>query len=195
MFTANPKDIPHNVAYRFDRDLREVPVDRKGMTDGVLWLLTRMADASVPRDERARMASMVGVFQRILGQLEEAAGYLQWSIAEFLALGLGELAFIARIRLAHVLQWQKKFPEADAMFEELTKECRESELLRPYLDFVVQHYGKSMFDQGRFPEAEAMFSQALELRQSKADVLLVASAVMARDEARRRMTGAESARH
>lgn len=81
----------------------------------------------------------------------------------------------AALRLAHVLQWQRRFELADALFRAGreradatarsaaagTRDYRVAVAMRY---FARQHGGKSLFDQGRYDEALGMFAHALALR-------------------------------
>lgn len=71
----------------------------------------------------------------------------------------------ASIRLAHVLHWQQRYLEADELFVQAldAADALGDDLLRA---FAHQHYGKSLFDQGRFSAAVEQFSTALRIRES-----------------------------
>lgn len=100
------------------------------------------------------------VLLRLLGRLEEAERLGRRALA---CTRDGRREVAAALRLAHVLQWQRRFAEADELF---TGALRSAEVLDDALlrAFAHQHYGKSLFDQGRFAAAERHFSTALRLR-------------------------------
>lgn len=81
----------------------------------------------------------------------------------------------AALRLAHVLQWQRRFELADALFRAGRERAdatagsaaagtREHRVAVAMRYFARQHGGKSLFDQGRYDEALGMFADALALR-------------------------------
>ena len=111
----------------------------------------------------------------MLGDLEWALECLQTALA-LAEQTRDKNAFVAnRLRLANVYQWQRRFEEADSIFLDAIALCRDDPDLSDYLDFAYQHYGKSLFDQGRFAEAEQAFLEALILRQAKGDDTLLQS--------------------
>ncbi len=90
--------------------------------------------------------------------------------------GLPVDALAPAVRLAHVLHWQGRFRDADALFTAAIASARE--IARAATDgsideqratlmhaFSFQHLGKSRFDEGRLDEALVLFEQALALRR------------------------------
>ncbi|RAS60344.1 tetratricopeptide repeat protein [Lentzea atacamensis] len=95
--------------------------------------------------------TQIGVAARMLGELDLAERALTKAF---------ELrpSTAARLRLAHVLQWQGRFSEAHAEFAK----CAETGEIP---GFVHQHWGKCYFDEGRYAEALEHFRAALALRE------------------------------
>jgi hypothetical protein len=58
-----------------------------------------------------------------------------------------------------------------------------------YLDFALQHYSKSLFDQDNYTEAERLFVHALQLRLAKGDDSLIASTRLALEVTRAHVSG------
>lgn len=95
--------------------------------------------------------TQIGVAARMLGELELAERALTKAFEI-------RPSTAARLRLAHVFQWQRRFAEAHAEYER----CHETGEIH---DFVHQHWGKCYFDEGRYVEAREHFRRALELRE------------------------------
>ncbi|HEX8865906.1 MAG TPA: tetratricopeptide repeat protein [Lentzea sp.] len=117
--------------------------------------------------------TQIGVAARMLGELDLAERALT------AALGLRP-STSARLRLAHVFQWQGRFAEAHALFAA----CLATGEIP---DFVHQHWGKCYFDEGRYAEAREHFQRALELREG-GDPALVESTRVALTAAAARLS-------
>jgi WG containing repeat len=159
----DPEQILMGWEWAFDPEtLRETVDDREGL-EQVRDMLTEKLNAHSDNASRARLLSLRAVVSRILGdlQLAHADGKLALAHAE----QTGELRriAIAQARLAHVLQWQGEFEEADRFFA-LANSTELPDRLRATMH---QHAGKSAYDQGRYIEACNHFEKALELRKAE----------------------------
>ena len=178
------EDIPYNLSYAFDADLREVPVDPESMAKAIDWLLERLQSSPDEPD----VLSWLGVCCRMLRRESEAEGYLLKALQILEDASPG--AFVARLRLAHVYQWQGRFDEAGALFRRLLHEVETRSDLRQYEDFVYQHFGKFFFDLGEYGDAEGWFRRALDLRRERgASPDLLKSAETALEEAENQEAG------
>ncbi|WNV91694.1 tetratricopeptide repeat protein [Umezawaea sp. Da 62-37] len=121
--------------------------------------------------------SAVGLAARLLRRLDQAED------AANRALALRPTT-AARLRRAHVLQWQGRFPEANAEFEACLADAGD------LLDYAHQHAGKCHYDQGRWDLALEHFHKALRLRTTPD---LVASTELAIDAADACLTAATTA--
>ncbi|MDP9364014.1 MAG: tetratricopeptide repeat protein [Chloroflexota bacterium] len=189
---ANPRrsdDDPPDVSYRFDKRLREVPNDPAGMARAVAEIEARLAAGVSDPGERMRALGTLGGYRRILGRLDEAEATLREAVALARQTGNERTLLANEIRLAHVLQWQERFAEADALFVAAVARCKASPELTGLLSFALQHAGKSLFDQGRDAEAAERFAHALSLREAEGDPDLIASSRLALVAARARLTG------
>jgi len=185
--TAND-DAP-DVSYRFDQRLREVPNDRAGMARAIAALEARLA-AEVPDPiERTRALGTLGTYRRILGRLDGAEAALREAVALARRLGDGRALLVNELRLAHVLQWQERFAEADVRFAAAIARCEATPELTGLLSFALQHAGKSLFDQARYAEAAERFARALALREATGDRELIASSRLALDATRAKLRG------
>jgi len=172
-------DLPFDISYTFNSDLRDVPTSPDDMARAVEYLQTRIASAdSSPRDQ-ARLLGQAGVLCRMLLRLDEAEEHCERAVAICREVKDARCEVAHSLRLAHVYQWQGRFGESDWLFLQMRGWCESDPNVADYLDFVYQHYGKSLFDQGRYAEAAEMFRRALEIREGKGDQELVASTTLA----------------
>jgi tetratricopeptide (TPR) repeat protein len=111
--------------------------------------------------------SRVGMAARLLRRLDEAEHALATALTF-------KRTIAARLRYAHVLQWQGRFDEANAEFERILPESG------PVLHFAHQYAGKCRYDEGEWALALTHFREALRLREG-GDEELVASAALAVD--------------
>lgn len=166
--------IPFTPEFIFDQNLREIPKDPNGLMDHVENLKTVVLSLENP-GERSAILGEIGLYLRILGELDEAEFYLLESLDLISEHGLGLKREVQQmIRLAHVLQWQKEFTESTRVFDQILEVCRQDEDAESYLSFALQHAGKNLFDQLRYEEALSLFEEALEIRtrqRAHADLL------------------------
>jgi tetratricopeptide (TPR) repeat protein len=156
--------------FRIDPDtLREVPLDAAAMREA---LQTRLASLPAEPAARARRLGEAGVYLRILGDVDAAAATLGQALD--LAADEPRLRDVLRTRLAIVRQWQGRYADADDLFARLLHEAP------PDLHgFVLQHLGKSLFEQQRHSEALAALQSALRLRLQRGDAEPVESTRLA----------------
>lgn len=181
----NPADIPYNTSFHINDDLRDVPDDPEDMARAIAFLDDRLrieqSDA-----ERRSLFGLIGVLSRMTGDLDRAESALQSALR--LAIDEHDRAAIvqSQIRLAHVFQWQQRFVEADTLYVATIEMCSSDDALGHYLDFALQHYGKSLFDQRSYEAASRAFEKALHLRCASGNNELIASSRQALDAARAR---------
>lgn len=167
------------LAFRFDERLREVPLDPEAFAAEVDRLAGEVAALHANPAGRLAALGRLAPALRIAGRLDEA--HLAATAAVELAERLGEAraAFVNRLRLAHVLQWQGRHDLATPLFERLVVQARAGDELAGLLDVALQHAGKDLYDQRRFAQAERCFREALEIRRRKGDAALVDSSAQA----------------
>ncbi|WP_166356339.1 tetratricopeptide repeat protein [Phytoactinopolyspora limicola] len=165
--------------YRIDDEtLREVLTDPAAAAERVAEL------AQPPLDDQPGPVGERISLLRMLGRLDEAEALGRHALS--LAAKGSRRAVAASLRLAHVLQWQGRFDEADDRF---TRALADATRLGDdtLLAFAHQHYGKSLFDQGRAAAAAEQFGAALRLREAvDAPADQLASSRQAIDAARSR---------
>ncbi|TYR81813.1 tetratricopeptide repeat protein [Priestia megaterium] len=170
----NIDNIPFNMNYRFNKQLREVPVNEAEMKKGIAYLKEK-AISKEDEMKAAKMYGYIGVYERILFQLSSSERHLQ------LAIYLCERhddyinAFVNTIRLAHTYHWQENWTKANDVFKHLIKQLQNDSSLHTYEDFVYQHYGKCLLDQKNVSKAHHYFQHALEIRLKKGNKELIES--------------------
>lgn len=173
MTGANP------LAWTFDAALREAPLDPAAFAAAVDERVEAIGHA---RSQPARMLAMLGEITpllRIAGRLEDARRTASEAIALAELLEDPRDAFVNRIRLAHVMQWERRFELSNPLFDQLVAQVHGTPELADLADAVLQHAGKNLFDQGRHAEAARCFREALKLRRAKGDEALMESSAEA----------------
>jgi tetratricopeptide (TPR) repeat protein len=183
---ASTPEESFDLTYHFAANLREVPDDPEQFALAVRALDRRLATECDDR-ARLRLLGRCGGYLRILGALDEAEGRLQEAVALSRRLSDERALLTNRIRLAHVYQWQRRFADADALFHQVIATCAGRPDLAALLAFAQQHYGKSLFDRGRYAAAADAFAHALALRRPTGDTDLIASSQLALATTRSRL--------
>lgn len=177
-------DIPYNIDFTFDNNLRETPKDPEDMHRAITYLETRLIEESQDDYERMRLSGIVGTLYLILGDYEMAEDHINSAIASSNNLRDRRAQLRNLMRLAQVYQFRKHFVLADRIFKQVIQASeanrdasspnRNSPLMSE-LDLVYHQYGKCLFDQGDYEIALHMFEKALKIRQYKKDKSLIAS--------------------
>lgn len=150
-----------------ERTLREVVIDVDELKVYVSGLDGELAQAVDP-EKQVSLLGEIGTHLRSLGDLKQAEVTLRHALLLIEDHKLGSRREAQqKIRLAHVYQWQKDFKQSNSLFDEVILLCRLDPEAQFYLDFALQHAGKSFFDQQEFEKALACFNEALELRVKK----------------------------
>jgi tetratricopeptide (TPR) repeat protein len=175
-----PVDDPEQILaaweWTFDPEtLREVADDPERLGE-VRDMLTAKLDDHAENPARARLLSLRAVVSRILGDQQQALADGKLALAHAEATGELRRIAITQARLAHVLQWQGEYEEADRLFA-LANSTELPDRLRATMH---QHAGRSAYDQGRYIEACNHFEKALELRKAE-DPELIAQTELALD--------------
>jgi tetratricopeptide (TPR) repeat protein len=174
--SADPEQILAAWKWSVDPDtLREVADDADRLRE-VRDLLTGKLDAQPGNPARARLLSLRAVVSRILGDQQQALADGKLALAHAEATGELRRVAITQARLAHVLQWQGDYEEADRLFT-LANSTELPDRLRATMH---QHAGRSAYDQGRYIEACNHFEKALELRKGE-DPEMIAQTELALD--------------
>jgi hypothetical protein len=155
--------------------LREVADDADRLRE-VRDLLTEKLDTHAENPARARLLSLRAVVSRILGDQQQALADGKLALAHAEATGELRRIAIVQARLAHVLQWQGEYAEADRLFTE----ANSTELPDRLRATMHHHAGRSAFDQGRYMEACNHFEKALDLRKAE-DPEMIAQTEVALD--------------
>lgn len=174
-------EIPFNMEVEIQDDLREAPKSYDDMQRGVAFLKNKIQETNDDEIELASIFSLIGAYARILLELEESENFLNLSLKIYEKHDLKIQAFAVKIRLATTYLWKEQFTKADAFFSSAIKICEKSknQKIKDYLDFVLQHYGKSKFEQKCYNEANKLFIRAMELRAIKGNLELMESSQQA----------------
>lgn len=179
---------PYDVSYHFDANLRDVPNAPNEMQRALEWLQMRLDECPLDATrDRVELGGLLGVYTRTLNQCERAIAALHEALQLCHPLNDSRLEVKLTIRLAHALQWDGQYAEADAHFAQTITRCEADTSLANYLDFALQHAGKSKFDQGDYAVALNFFEQALALRQKRGNVELIESSQLAAYTTRQRL--------
>ncbi|MDQ3927609.1 MAG: tetratricopeptide repeat protein, partial [Chloroflexota bacterium] len=179
--------MPESFTYHFDAELHEVPDDPLAMRAACAALASVLRSENLPAADELQLLGRIGPLYRILRELDLAEGYLRRAVDLAAATGDRKSLLSNRLRLAHVLQWRGRFPEADSIFVHCLAECEVEPELGPYLHSACQHYGRSLFDQGRYEEAATQFRRALEIKGELGDRELIESSEVALRAAEQRL--------
>jgi tetratricopeptide (TPR) repeat protein len=173
---VDPELVLSTYPWRFDPETLRELVDDPDQLRSVRDRLTDKVEY-VERDAvRARLLSLRAVVSRVLGDLGRAVTDGRDALRHAEATGELRRIAIAQARLAHVLQWNGDFEEADRLF----LEADSVELPDRLRAEVRELAGRSAFDQGRYLEAFNAFEEALDLRKG-ADEEMVARIEVALD--------------
>jgi tetratricopeptide (TPR) repeat protein len=159
--------------WRLDAKLREAPVDPPAFAAAVDALVEEIAAA---RSQPARLLAMLceaAPLLRIAGRLDEARRTASAAIALAELLEDLRAAYVGRIHLAQVMQWEKRYELSTPLFDQLLGEARCAPALASLLDWVLDAAGKNLLDQGHGSEAARCFRESLKLRRAKGDAALM----------------------
>lgn len=164
--TVDLASLPFDMSFSFGPDLREKPNTPDEMIQGTEYLKSELASIR-EAFEQAQVKSHLGVYQRILLELESSHDNLKDALAYFRSVEDDLKVLVTQIRFAHTLQWQKQFQLAEKELEEALLTTRNHPRYQSHQDFVLQHLGKLRFDQGLYRQALENFEKALIIREKK----------------------------
>lgn len=169
----NIHNMPFDLSYKYDDNLREVPNAPHDLAAAVQFLEESVRDEP-DLYERMKMLGRLGVYCRILNRLDSAERYINAAIAAANAMNDRVSRLTNLIRLAHVYQWQWQFALADRLLEQSIAVCENAtDALQSYVDMAYHHLGKSKFDQQDYAAAAQLFQKALDARESKGNLELI----------------------
>ena len=171
-----------------DETLQDSFDDPAAATD---WLRRALAEPLPAEPGEARQHhTRIGTAARMLRRLDIGEQHLASALELAERHGRDEDAVFARIRLAHVFQWQGRFDEALVEFDRCIEESGRIGSLNARKYFAFQHAGKCHYDMGNWEIARTHFAMALRLRlASDADPELIASSSRALNAADACFTG------
>lgn len=153
-----------DLTYSFDKNLREV-LNCRADAESACRELQSAIESDTDIDSKARLLAKLGVYIRMLGGVEESARYLSESLQLLEHNGAPLVRLIAaRLRLAHVFQWQQCFPECNQLFISCIEESKTLNDQGEMLSFALQHQGKNLFDQKEYDAALKCFYDSMMIR-------------------------------
>lgn len=170
-------DIPFNMEFEVGEDLKEVPLDPGQMQKGTEWIKEKMAEKDISLAKSAVLMGHIGVFCRILGDLEQSELMLKEALVIFENEELQPQIIQTEIRLASTYHWMKNYKGSTELLLDSIKKINKSSdaKSKKFLDFSYQHLGKLKLEQGFLEVSLDYFMKALETRVIKGEVSLVES--------------------
>lgn len=172
--TMKISDIPYDMKFIFGPNLREVPVSKIQMLNGMIYIMEQLKGDQFSEAEQAEWNGILGYYLRIVGELEESEKHLTASIQMYDRLENQQAVYKNKLRLAHTYQWWTKFDLSNDMFNELKEKAEKEDEYAHFLDHIYDHCGKNIFDQKDFHEALSFFKKSLQIRLDKNDAELIA---------------------
>ncbi|GAB4014574.1 MAG: hypothetical protein Fur0010_12830 [Bdellovibrio sp.] len=173
-------NIPYDMSTKFNDDLKDEAVNPEDMKKGIAFLKEKLEEAKDDL-ELAKIYNMIGIYQRILSNFEDAE--VSFSQAHTIFTNLKETVLLEGVNLRMAIMYQQMgdYNKSDSIFTRIIKEIEQNQnkALEHYHDFVLQHYGKSLFDQKRYQKALDLFLRAHAMRLLKGDVNLIQSTELA----------------
>ncbi len=96
--------IPFNLEVYFDENLREIPVSKAEMMKGIEFLKKQIPIFQNDKREVAKIYGLIGVYLRIVEELEESIKYLKLAIQAYERTNNDNRLFVNKLRLAHTYQ-------------------------------------------------------------------------------------------
>lgn len=156
----------------FDEQLREVAADRQAVL-AAAEAAAEALDRSDERDadEKVRLLGYLANAERALGNYDRAASRLGECLAVAEQTGDERAVTVTLIRLGEVFRSAERLVDAERYLRMALARSRGGSLE----DFALQHLGKCLTDAGRLDDARGYLSEALRIREAKADPDLVSS--------------------
>jgi hypothetical protein len=154
------------LAWRFDENLREVPLDAAAFAREVDLLVDDIATARSQPAKLLWMLVEVTPLLRIAGRVDEARKTASAAIA------LAELVedpgaeFAGQLSLAQLMQHERHFEISTPLFDQLIARARAMQVHAGSLHDVLFEAGRNLFQQGRFAQAARLFRESQSLRRS-----------------------------
>ncbi|MFN7825799.1 MAG: GNAT family N-acetyltransferase [Pseudobdellovibrionaceae bacterium] len=148
--------------FHFDLNLHEVPDSPEEFLKFIAQCRSELAHPS-PEDRKSVLAK-IGFALRVTRQLYEAEKVFKEAIGLCSISNVGPL-INAKIRLAHVYQWEFRFDLSNEIFEDLEKLYLSKTVSNSIKGTYWQHRGKNEFDQKNYSRALMYFEKALSIRE------------------------------
>lgn len=152
--------------------IEDTPALRKQIEGQLEQLKLATAHEDVPT--WLHLLGSLGETYYLLGDYQDAFLFLGKALALARRVGDRRREAVNQIRLATAHQYAGNHLEAEARFHQALDFVTASHQTE-YLDFIWQHLGKCLVEQGRIEEAIRCFEEALAYRRVKGDADLIAS--------------------
>ncbi len=152
--------------------LEDTPALRRRMEEQ--FALLQRATAAGDAAERLRLLGSLGETYYLLGEHQEAFPLLEEALALARSLQDRRREVANLLRLATAQQYAGSHSQAERLFRQAL-DLADTSHQTEYIDFIWQHLGKCLMEQGRVDEAIGCFEEALARRQRKGDADLLAS--------------------
>ncbi len=159
-----------------DHKLREIPSDIDSMNAGIAeineYILTEENELV-----KAGWISRLSYYQNLIGEYDEAQTNLQNALNIFRKHRSAKQIIASKLRMAQVFQYRGNLEMALAIVDSLEEELEDEDA--EYLDFILQHKGKILFDMKEYDLALHCLNDALLIREEKGDRSLIDSTLHA----------------
>lgn len=166
-------DIPHNMGITLNEDLVECAESPEEMREGIAFLLDELAKAEEPV-AKGQVASMIGVYSRVIGDLEASEKMLSEAHDHFKEANKTLLTYYAKSRLAVTLAAAQKYAPSDEKFQECIDTLTESGKSNPSVDKIViycmDQWARSKFARKFYQDALDIFLEAHEREMIHGDL-------------------------
>ncbi len=151
-------------AYKFDSNLHETPSSHEEFYNFISRCRTELANPSP--EVRKSVLAKLGFALRVTRKFDEAKKVFKEAIGLCSISNIGPL-INAKIRLAHVYQWECRFDLSNEIFEDLEKLYLSKTVSNSIKGTYWQHRGKNEFDQKNYSRALVYFEKALSIREGE----------------------------
>ena len=172
----------YDLSHSYDENLNETPEDLEDMSlyADVLIAVARIEYEKPEKDrdwqQIAKNLGMAGVLRKMTKHFADAEKLLKASLELIQGKKLSQNLYVQQsVRLHDTQRRMKAYEESLQGLTKIVDLCSKNEAVAQYLDFAIQHLGKTQFTMGKIDEAMKSFQRALELRMKKQDRDLIES--------------------
>ncbi|WP_217586307.1 hypothetical protein [Lentibacillus saliphilus] len=157
-----------------NRYLRETCTDQERIEHVIQLGETLLVEQSTNNADSFFLRGTLGNLYRIHGMTDRAKAYLTKCLDDARTIRNQAKEIATMIRLGEAMKYGDEHSKALHLFDQAIALCQ-SGIHPVYLDFALQHKGKCLMELNQLTEAEACFTEALQLRLDKEDPSLIDS--------------------